>query len=115
MRRLMTPRTLRLPMALAALLSVFGAGQPTASAHDDKVFHGKDFALVQFSHTQVNLCDEEKDGHYVYAQVRYGTAGLGQVKNTNGADGNCVVKDFSARIRWVEICEETKGCYRENV
>lgn len=108
-------RMLRVAVALAAVLAVLVAGQLPASAHDDKVFHGKDFALVQFNHSQVNLCDEEKDGHWVYAIVSYGTAGLGYMENKNGADGNCVVRDFPSTISSVKVCEESKGCRSENV
>jgi hypothetical protein len=115
MRRLLNLRILRVSVALAAVLGVFVAGQLPASAHEDKVYHGDDFALAYSDHLTIALCDEEKDGHYVYAQVQYGTAGLDQIINTNGADGNCVVEDYSSAVSWVEICEETKGCYREYV
>lgn len=108
-------KMLRVAVALAAVLAVVVTAQMSASAHDDKVFHGKDFALVTSHHTQVALCDEEKDGHAVFAYVRYGTAGLWAMENTNGADGNCVVKNFSNTVSSVKICEETKGCYEENV
>lgn len=108
-------KMLRVAVALAAVLAVVVTGQTPAAARDHKVFHGKDFALVQFNHSQVALCDEEKDGHWVYAIVSYGTAGLGFMKNTNGADGNCVVRDFPREVHTVKVCEETKGCRTEDV
>jgi len=115
MRRLMTLKAARLVVALAVALTVCVAGQPPAAAHVHKVFHGRDFAVVTFNHTEVSLCDEEKDGHWVFAIVRYGVAGLGYMENKNGAHGNCVTRDFPRPVKFIKVCEEKKGCHQGSV
>lgn len=108
--RLKSLKALWALVAMTAALAMIVAGQTPASAHDGKVFQGKDFALVYDDYKTVALCDEEKDGHWVSAVLYSGASDQFEMFNTNGANGDCVVETMPWTIDIISVCEENKGC-----
>lgn len=100
-------RALRVLVAIAATLAVLAVGQMPAAAHGDLVFYGDDMAWVHDSHYYGTACDEERDGHYVYAQWK---AGNDIVTEFDGGDVGCDQANFDYPAYEFRICEETKGC-----
>lgn len=87
-------------------------GQMPASAHNDRVYHNKDIAGVNSDHWIGYVCDEEVDGHWVYAEFYLHDGSL-EIEY-GGGDANCdFVYPTSSYIDDVKICEETKGCREE--
>lgn len=67
-------RTKRIAGRLATVVAAAGvllvlAAAP-ASAHYNYIYHGDDFASVNSSHTQISVCNQERDGNAVRAEVR---------------------------------------------
>jgi hypothetical protein len=100
-------------IVMAAILAVLAAVPGSASAHADKVYHGKDFATVTSDHLAGNVCDEEADGHAVFA-IWYLENGEQYGAYDNGSGGNCTSTDaFESPAYKFKVCEEGKGCRQE--
>ena len=68
-------------------LWMISAGPAPAAAHGRRILHGRDIATVAPDHRSGSVCDEEQDGHFVYAEwaLRFG----GTVREADGGDRNC--------------------------
>jgi hypothetical protein len=98
--------------AIAAVLAVLVATQAPASAHGGVVFHGRDKAVIAEDHLEGFACDEEKDGHLVYAEFQT-PWGLERVFDEDGSKGECWSRVFpGGAASQYRVCEETKGCTR---
>lgn len=82
----------------AALLSTFGliAAATPASAHADKVYQGRDFAAVSNGHLSGYVCDDERDGHDVWARWT-SSDGTGSFTASPHGAGTCQGKYFDRR------------------
>jgi hypothetical protein len=58
---------LRSLVAIVGVLALLLSTHIPASAHADAVYHGDDYAVVSTDHLRGKVCDNEKDGHWVYA------------------------------------------------
>lgn len=108
----MTLRTLRVPVALAAVLAVLVAGQMPTSAHGKFIYHGdgefKDFAGISSDHENGVAFDGERDGHYVCAEWR---DEFDLYKECDGGDsGGDYIGPFDFPVEEFRLCEENKGC-----
>ena len=63
-------------MVVAAMLAVLVAAQTPAAAHNVTLFHGYDKAVIGEEHFGVTVCDNERDGYYVWAELRYAPFGV---------------------------------------
>jgi hypothetical protein len=103
---------LRTLTALGALLAVLAFGQTPASAHTDKVFHGKDVAIVTSDHMHGTVCDEERDGHWVAGE--WFLANGDTITTFDGGDAPCAnTVNFDSPAWGFRVCEEGKGCVEE--
>jgi hypothetical protein len=97
-------------VALAAGFLMLAASQSPASAHSDKVFQGRDFATVAPDHTSGSVCDEERDGHRVYARWSSSQGEGPWGASANGADGSCGNAYFNGATAEVfQVCEQLRG------
>jgi hypothetical protein len=104
---------LKFAIAIGLIVVALMAAPATTSAHADKVYHGKDFATVTSDHLAGNVCDEEADGHAVYA-IWYLQNGEKYAAYDNGSGGNCTSTDvFESPAYKFAVCEEGKGCRQE--
>lgn len=102
--------TARILIALLTALTVLFAGQATSSAQEGQIiFHGRDKATLTNAHS-VRVCDEERDGHYVWAELRTGASEI--AREADGGDPGCDTETFSLNYKEVLLCEENKGCTR---
>lgn len=100
-------RVIRVMAALAALVAVLVIGPSSASAHNVVIFHGYDKAVIGENNDKVTVCDEERDGHYVWAEVKY----VGIIdREADGGDAGCDTQKFGMRYDEFRLCEESKGC-----
>lgn len=97
--------------AVDAALLAFTAGQSPASAHTVRHRHGNDFAIVHADHKSGAVCDEERDGHNVYAVFSSG-AGWTRTVYSGPSNRNCGNANFPSRASAFKVCEEGKGCTR---
>lgn len=101
-------RTIQVLTAFVAVLAVVVAGQSLASAdHKTILWHGNDEAWVKADHSTLVVCDRERDGHYVYAQVR---SGYLKGEERDGGDAGCDTQKFPYNWEEMRLCEENKGC-----
>jgi hypothetical protein len=87
-------RKLTVVLGLAAALFTFAAMQSPASAHTDKVFQGNDFAIVYSDHMSGSVCDEERDGHDVFARWSSSQGDGTWTADANGSSGSCETVEF---------------------
>jgi hypothetical protein len=99
-----------LTVGLVAVFALVMAAMP-ASAHSDKVYHGKDFASVSNGHLSGYVCDEERDGHDVWATWTSSSGGT-WTASPHGA-GTCDSAYFDTTVEVFQICETAKGCRTE--
>jgi hypothetical protein len=108
---------------LAGLLVLFltpilmlGVGSSPVAAHQtDWIYHGNDGAWVHDDHRTVTVCDFERDGHYVYAELRAWYLGdWVYSREADGGDHGCDTEYFPSGYENDEfrLCEEGKGCTR---
>jgi hypothetical protein len=105
------PHALKGTAALAAVLPSVLIGQSPTSAHAALIYHGKDIGQISADHVEGRACDNEKDGHIVYAEFR--TAhGTERVYDTNGSKEGCGSEVFAGLepAYQYRVCEENKGC-----
>jgi hypothetical protein len=99
------------------LLGLLAAPVPHAQAHDFCIGHPSDPSVicVRASHTRLDVCDRDVDGHKAYARVWYSSA-VGNYFDGNGGQPDC-----GNHLNWnphplygypesVNICVETEGC-----
>lgn len=82
-------RTFSAPTATAAVLAVLVLSQTPASAHYAVTRHGKDTVRTWSDHHTVEICDGEKDGHWVYGKWFFEDGSSYYTYDTSGADGKC--------------------------
>jgi hypothetical protein len=94
--------------AVLAVLGLLIAGPTSAAAHGRRILHGRDIATVAPDHKSGSVCDEEQDGHFVYAEwaLRFG----GTVREADGGDRNCDNSPVFPRPAFAfRLCEATRG------
>jgi hypothetical protein len=106
-------KTIRILIVIAGVLALVGAARAPASAHEDAVYHGKDYAKVYANHYGGEVCDNEKDGHYVFAvfHLKDGTS-EGFIGDAYG-DGYCTPVSFFSPAVSFSIMEEGGVTYTE--
>ena len=109
-------RTMKIVIAIAAVLSVVAAAQPPASAHHDIVRHGNDEASISSNHKVGFVCDKEHDGNRVTAHfyLEDGNTVSFADPDGDGVDGpghnRCWQLTLSSPAVAMGVCEATKGC-----
>jgi hypothetical protein len=97
-----------LTVLATTLLSSMALVFPEADAHERRITHGKDSAWITADHRSGVVCDNERDGHYVYGEYEtiYGT-----VTVDDGGDYGCdYVPHQGVNISAFRLCEEGQGC-----
>jgi len=98
-----------LSLSSMAVLLTLAAPPAPALAHDDGIWHGYDIATVEVDHRYGQVCDNERDGNYVYAvwDIAYP---YGKVAEADGGDAPC---DYAPRFPAIAIsyklCEQRRG------
>ncbi|TCO33421.1 hypothetical protein EV652_103422 [Kribbella steppae] len=99
----------RLTVGATALLAVpplLMATAPTAAAHYNYFYQGKDFISVSETHGHGSVCDREVDGNAVYAIWTQG-AGRDPVVEWDGGDSGCDTAYFPVGAIYMMLCENT--------
>jgi hypothetical protein len=104
-------RLRKLMVMAVTLATMLVAAQVPALAHNVVLFHGYDKAVIGEEHFGVTVCDNERDGHYVWAELRYAPFGVTN-READGGDRGCDTEVFSIRHEEFRLCEENKGCTR---
>ena len=102
-------RFLRASLAAMLLLTALVLGQSRASAHNVVIFHGYDKAVIGKEHFGVTVCDEERDGNYVWVEIKNTQYGVTD-READGGDAGCDTEVFSIRHDQFRLCENTNGC-----
>jgi hypothetical protein len=109
MRRVTSAAMHRLAVGGAFAAAVIGLVAPPASAHYTHLSHGDDFASISERHTQVSVCNQERDGNAVRAVVNT-ILGPRSYYDTS-EDGRCATHDRQPlyALTW-RLCEVNVGC-----
>jgi len=104
-------RTLALLLCLSGVMLFVNASP--ATAHNNNIAHGSDYAVVNSPHNSGYVCDLENDGRRAYVEVRFNTVpesyrllwsyGFGQPCRTFGD-----ISEPDTLPRW-RICEGAGG------
>lgn len=92
-------------IALAAVPVLLTATAPTASAHYNYGYQGKDFISIDETHIRGSVCDRERDGHAVYGIFTQGSHQA--VVFWDGGDSGCDTKTFRYGVGFMKLCENT--------
>lgn len=101
----------RAGLALGTLALAFLFNNPSASAdvHASATkTHGDDYAFA--SSYQVWVCDMERDGNGVYADVVLANGSHLSIWDDNGSQAGCSTAQFGSRIARFRVCEDHVGC-----
>lgn len=105
-------------VAVGALVFLFVAvmlvGSPPALAHDTCTTHAEgSVACLKDSHTRLDVCDRDSDGHRVYVRrtLNDGTI-MPPYYDPDGAGGYCghVYGSWGSSLYAYNVCVEAEGC-----
>jgi hypothetical protein len=105
-------RTQRFAGRLASAAAVAGAlvvlAAAPASAHYNYIYHGDDFASINSSHSQISVCNQERDGNAVRAEVR--RSGGTTTYTDTSEDGLCRTWPLVSTASSWRLCEVGVSC-----
>ncbi|MFY1692660.1 hypothetical protein [Plantactinospora sp. WMMB782] len=84
-------------------------GSP-AQAHEMRGYHGLDEAWVYASHLEMEVRDDECDGHKVFAVVNLRDGRSTSIVDDDGCSGNTGGGRWSVEVASFYVCEDREGC-----
>jgi hypothetical protein len=97
-----------------AAVTVLALGASPASAHYNYIYHGDDFASINAAHTSISVCNEERDGHVVRAEVLRSN-GQQYSYGDYTENGSCASFSLVSSASLWRLCETSVSCstYRQ--